>query len=120
MGQRLQPQTMDDYIASAAPAARPVLAKIRALVKHSVPQAQEIISYRMPAFRLGRIFIYFAAFRQHIGIYPPVKGSGALNKALKPYRGEKGNLRFPMDQPLPYGLIKRVVLALKRQYAKQP
>ncbi len=108
---------MDDYIASAAPAARPVLVKIRALVRASVPQAKETISYRVPAFQLSHIFIYFAAFKQHIGIYPPVKGSEALNKALKPYRGEKGNLRFPLDQPMPYALIKRVVLALKRQYA---
>jgi uncharacterized protein YdhG (YjbR/CyaY superfamily) len=120
MGQRMKPETMNDYITSAAPNARPVLVKIRALVKSSVPQAEETISYRVPAFKLGRIFIYFAAFKQHIGIYPPVKGDAALNKALKSYRGEKGNLRFPLDQPMPYGLIKRVVVALKRQYAKQP
>jgi uncharacterized protein YdhG (YjbR/CyaY superfamily) len=116
----VKPATMNDYIASAAPAARPALRKIRALVKGAVPQAEETISYRVPAFKLGRIFIYYAAFKQHIGIYPPVQGDAMLNKALKPYRGEKGNLRFPLDQPMPYDLIKRVVVALKRQYAKRP
>lgn len=110
---------MDDYLAAAAADARPVLKKIRAIVKAVAPQARETISYQLPAFRQGRVFIYFAAFKAHIGIYPPIKGSAALEKALQPYRGEKGNLKFPLDQPIPYGLIKRVVIALKRQYVKQ-
>lgn len=107
-----------DYLAAAAPAARPALQKIRAIVKSIAPQAQETIGYHMPAFRQGRIFIYFAAFKSHIGIYPPVKGGDKLEKALQRYRGEMGNLKFPLDQPMPYGLIKRVVSALKRQYAR--
>ena len=110
--------SVDDYLAAAAASARPALKKIRALVKTIAPQAQETISYGVPAFRQGRVFVYFAAFKSHIGIYPPVKGSAALEKALQPYRGAKGNLKFPLDQPLPYGLIRRVVIALKRQYAK--
>jgi uncharacterized protein YdhG (YjbR/CyaY superfamily) len=110
--------TVDDYLAAAAAEARPVLKKIRAIVKAVAPQAQETINYQIPAFRQGRVFIYFAAFKTHIGIYPPVTGSAALQKALQRYRGEKGNLKFPLDQPMPYGLIKRVVIALKRQYAK--
>ena len=64
--------------------------KIRALVKAVAPQAQETISYRMPAFRQGRVFIYFAAFSEHIGIYPPVKGSATLDRALRGYRQCKG------------------------------
>lgn len=110
--------SVDAYLAAAAADARPVLKKIRAIVTAVAPQAQETISYQLPAFRQGRVFIYFAAFKAHIGIYPPVKGSAALEKALQPYRGEKGNLKFLLDRPVPYGLIKRVVIALKRQYAK--
>jgi uncharacterized protein YdhG (YjbR/CyaY superfamily) len=53
--------------------------------------------------------VYFAAFKNHIGFYPPVSGDARLEKALSPYAGEKGNLRFPLDQPIPYGLIKRIV-----------
>lgn len=110
--------TVDDYISAAAPAARPVLRQIRALVQAIAPAAQEIISYGMPAYRQGRNFVYFAAFKSHIGMYPPVKGSVALERALTAYRGVKGNLRFPLDRPMPYALIKRVVRALMRQYAK--
>jgi uncharacterized protein YdhG (YjbR/CyaY superfamily) len=110
--------SVDAYLAAAAKDARPVLKKIRAIVKSVAPQALETISYQVPAFRQGRVFIYFAAFKAHVGVYPPVKGSAALEKALQPYRGEKGNLKFPLDQPVPYALIKRVAIALKRQYAK--
>jgi len=110
--------TVDDYISAAAPAAQPALRKIRSLVKTIAPGAREIISYGMPAYRQGRNFVYFAAFKSHIGMYPPVQGSAALERALTAYRGAKGNLRFPLDRPMPYALIKRVVLALMRQYAK--
>jgi uncharacterized protein YdhG (YjbR/CyaY superfamily) len=109
--------TVDDYIAAAPASKRTALREIRAIVKTVAPDAQEIISYRIPAYRQGRVFVYFAAFKSHIGLYPPVKGSAALEQALRPYRGDKGNLRFALDQPLPYALIKRVVSALKRQYA---
>lgn len=118
MAMALKMTTVDDYVAAAAPSARSALRKLRAIVKSVAPAAQEIISYRMPAYRQGRIFVYFAAFKSHIGMYPPVKGSAALQQALQPYRGEKGNLRFPLDQPVPYALIKRVVIALMQQYAR--
>lgn len=75
------------------------------------------MSYAMPALRRGRVFIYFAAFKHHVGIYPPVDGPAALLEDLAPYRGPKGNLSFPLNQPLPLDLIERVVDALARQYA---
>ena len=80
----------------------------------------ERISYRMPAFFHGGAIIYFAPFRHHVGVFPPVKGDAALEKALAKYRGKKGNLRFPLDEPMPYPLIRRVVRArLKALRAKQ-
>ncbi len=109
--------SIDEYIAAASPEARRTLHEIRRIVKRAVPEAEETIGYQMPAFRLGRIFIYFAAFKKHIGIYPPVSGDKALTKALLPYRGERGNLKFPLDQPMPYTLIGRVVRALSRENA---
>lgn len=109
---------IDGYIAAAPPEVQPVLKEIRRIVKATVPDAVETISYRMPAFRRGRIFLYFAAFKRHIGLYPPVKNDRALQQALLPYRGEKGNLKFPLDQPMPYDLIARVAAALAREYAK--
>ena len=81
-----------------------------------MPGAQETIAYQMPAFRQQRIFIYFAMFKQHVGVYPPVQGNAALQAALQPYRGDKGNLKFALSQPLPLALIARVAVALSKQY----
>ncbi|MFO0909707.1 MAG: DUF1801 domain-containing protein [Isosphaeraceae bacterium] len=112
-----QPDTIDAYIAAASPEAQPVLEKIRALVKELAPGAEETISYRMPAFRQGGIIVYFAAFKKHIGMYPPVKGDAKLIADLGPYLGEKGNLQFPLDAKIPYPLIKRVVKARLQELA---
>lgn len=111
---------IDEYLAQAPPATRPILQKIRVIVREEAPEAAERISYRMPAFFQGGAIIYFAPFRHHVGIFPPVKGDAALEKALAKYKGEKGNLRFPLDEPMPYPLIRRVVRArLKALRAKQ-
>ena len=69
----------------------------------------------MPAFKLSRIFIFYAAFQKHIGVYPPLHADPDLVAELTPYRGEKGNLKFPLDQPMPYNLIARVAKALADQ-----
>lgn len=105
------PTSIDAYIDAAAPAAQPALRRIREIVRAVAPDASETISYRMAAFRKGSIPIYFAAFNSHIGIYPPIKVDASLEKTLAPYRGPKGNLRFPLAEPMPYDLIERVVRA---------
>ncbi len=111
---------VDEYVAQAPPATRPILQKIRTIVREEAPDAEERISYRMPAFFHGGALIYFAPFTRHVGMFPPVTGDAALVKALAKYRGEKGNLRFPLDEPMPYLLIRRVVRArLKALRAKQ-
>jgi uncharacterized protein YdhG (YjbR/CyaY superfamily) len=115
MSERQASTGIDDYIASAPADVRPILEGIRQVVHARVPGATETIGYRMPAFRLGRIFMYFSAFRKHIGIYPPVRGDPALLEALRAYRGGKGNLKFPLAQPMPYALIGRVAAALARE-----
>ena len=99
---------IDDYIAAQASAVQPILQRIRAIVRQEAPDAEETISYRMPAFMLDGALFYFAAFKKHIGIYPPVHGGAALLQALAPYRGEKGNLSFPLAEAVPYALIRRV------------
>jgi uncharacterized protein YdhG (YjbR/CyaY superfamily) len=109
------PITIDDYIAAAPSEAQPILERIRRIVRGAAPRAQEFISYRMPAFRLHGILLYFAAFKNHVGLYPPVSGDAKLEDALRPYAGPKGNLKFPLDRPIPYDLIKRVVLLRIRQ-----
>src|SRR5262245_17458530 len=111
--------TIDDYIAAAAPAARPILKEIRRIVRATAPEAEELISYRMPAFKQHGILVYFAAFKHHIGIFPPVSGDARLEQTLEPYAGPKGNLRFPIDRPIPYALIRRIVkLRLKQNLAR--
>jgi uncharacterized protein YdhG (YjbR/CyaY superfamily) len=106
---------MDEYIASFSPEVRAILEKIRSTIRNAAPNAQETISYKIPAFRLNGILVYFAAFKKHIGLYPPVKGDARLEKAISTYAGEKGNLQFPLDQPIPYGLIERIVKLRAKQ-----
>ena len=103
------PRNIDEYIAAFSPRVQSVLEKIRSTIRKAAPAAEERISYRMPAFTLKGDLIYFAAFKKHIGLYPPVKGDERLRKEMSPYRGEKGNLRFPLDEPIPYALISRIV-----------
>src|SRR5688572_21632913 len=80
---------IDEYVAQAPPASRPILKKIRAIVREEAPGADERISYRMPAFFLGGALVYFALFKHHVGMFPPVKGDAALEKALAKYKGVK-------------------------------
>lgn len=110
------PATIDDYLATFPPSVRKILKQVRVTIRKAAPAAEEKISYRMPAYTLHGALIYFAAFQHHIGIFPPVKGDEKLLRALAPYRGPKGNLKFPLDKPIPYALIARVV---KRRVKEQ-
>jgi len=115
----VRPQSIDEYIAAFSPEVRAILERIRLVIANAAPEAQESISYRIPTFTLSGTLVYFAAFKKHIGFYPPVRGDAGLEKAVAPYAGEKGNLRFPLDQPIPYGLIERIVrLRVKQNLAK--
>jgi uncharacterized protein YdhG (YjbR/CyaY superfamily) len=109
--------THDDYFASAATDVRPLLESIQTTVETLVPGCTRCISYRMPAFRGKKVFFYFAAFKKHIGIYPPVQHNATLIKQLAPYRNEKGNLAFPLNEALPLALIGKVAVALAKEYA---
>ena len=116
---RKTPKNVDDYLKSFSPRVRAILEKIRATIHKNAPGAQEVISYGMPAFKLNGILLFFAGFQNHIGIYPPVSGDAKLQKALKRYAGPKGNLKFPLDQPIPYDLIERITkLRVKQDLAK--
>jgi len=119
-GARLStPKNIDEYIASFSPEVQAILEKIRVTIWDAAPDAQETISYNMPAFRLNGVLVYFAAFKKHIGFYPPLRGDARLEKAISIYAGEKGNLQFPLDQPIPYGLIERIVkLKVKQNLSK--
>jgi uncharacterized protein YdhG (YjbR/CyaY superfamily) len=108
----------DACLASVPVDARVRLQQIQAEVESRLPDAVRCVSYKMPAYRDRRVFFYFAAFRKHIGVYPPVTRDAALIAELAPYRGPKGNLAFPLTQPLPIELIGRVAVALHEEYCR--
>ena len=118
-GKRRTPRDIDEYASGFAPEVRLILERIRSTIRRAAPGAQETISYQIPAFRQNGILVYFAAFKKHIGFYPPVRGDAALEKAVGRYAGEKGNLRFPLDEPIPYALIARIVRLRARQDRKE-
>lgn len=113
-------KTIAQYIARFPPDVREILQTIRATINSAAPEAQETISYQIPAFNLNGSLVYFAAFKQHIGFYPPVRGDARLEKAVATYAGEKGNLRFPLDEPIPYRLITRIVKHRMKQNLAKP
>ena len=111
------PNDTDYYIASFSPEVQRILEKIRLTIRKAAPGAEETISYRIPTFRLNGVLVHFAAFKKHIGLYPPIRGDASIEKAVARYAGPKGNLQFPLDQPIPYRLIERIVKLKVRQNA---
>jgi uncharacterized protein YdhG (YjbR/CyaY superfamily) len=112
--------TIDDYISKCSPEVQRILQKIRSIVRKAAPEAEERVSYQMPAFALNGMLIYFAAFKNHIGIFPPVTGDAKFQRDAAPYRGPKGNFKFPLDSPLPYALIEKLVgFRLKEHLGKR-
>jgi uncharacterized protein YdhG (YjbR/CyaY superfamily) len=109
--------THEEYIVSMPVDVQTILLEVQTMVEAALPKAQRCISYGMPAYRNGKVFFYFAGFKNHLGIYPPVKEDAALIKALTPYRNEKGNLTFLYKNGIPYDLIRDVALALAKEYA---
>lgn len=104
-----KPKDIDRYIAKFPKNVQAILKRVRQTIRSAAPQASELISYRMPALKGHGILVYFAAWKEHIGLYPPVKGDAAIEKAAAKYAGPKGNLQFPLNEPIPYNLIQRIV-----------
>jgi uncharacterized protein YdhG (YjbR/CyaY superfamily) len=100
---------IDGYISQFPPDVQAILHEVRTTISSAAPEAMETISYLMPAFKQHGILVYFAAWKKHIGMYPPISGDKALEKAIARYAGPKGNLQFPLDEPIPYDLIERIV-----------
>jgi uncharacterized protein YdhG (YjbR/CyaY superfamily) len=109
MAKAQKPTDIDVYISHFPADVQAILQKVRETIRHSAPDAKEVISYRMPAVKQHGILVYFAAWKHHIGLYPPISGGKALEKAVARYAGPKGNLQFPLDEPIPYDLIERIV-----------
>jgi len=103
------PTNIDEYIAAFPQDVQEILEKIRSTVKKAAPDAEETISYRMPTFTLKGNLVHFAAFKNHIGFYPTPTGIEKFQKELSVYKGAKGSVRFPLDKPIPFALISKIV-----------
>jgi uncharacterized protein YdhG (YjbR/CyaY superfamily) len=101
--------SIDEYIESFPQETQKILQEIRATIKAVAPQAEEKISYQMPTFHLNGNLIHFAAFKNHIGLYPTPSGTEAFKEEIAKYKSAKGSIQLPIDEPMPLKLISRIV-----------
>lgn len=103
------PKDIDEYIAGFPEDVREILEKLRMTIREAAPDAEEAIKYRMPTFTLNGNLVHFAAFKKHIGFYPAPRGIEEFKDELSVYKGAKGSVQFPLDRPVPFELISRIV-----------
>ena len=109
-GKDAQFKTIDEYIEASPKDVQSILQRLRLTIRRAAPEAVETISYQMPTFKLnGKGLVYFAAFKNHIGFYPIPSGIEAFKKELSRYKQGKGSVQFPIDKPIPYDLVRRIV-----------
>jgi uncharacterized protein YdhG (YjbR/CyaY superfamily) len=103
-------KSVDKYISKYPKDIQGILHKLRHTIKEIAPQAEEKISYNMPAYKInGKILVYFAAFKGHMGFFPTPSAIVAFKKELRDYKTSKGTVQFPLNEPVPYDLIRRIV-----------
>ena len=102
-------KTIDEYIDTFPEDVRKILNELRQTIREVAPEAEETINYQMPTFTLNGNLVHFAAFQNHIGFYPTPSGIEAFKDELAAYKGAKGSVQFPMDEPLPLPLIRKIV-----------
>ena len=105
----MNPEDFDHYAANFPEEVRRRLAQVRATIREAAPEAQEVISYKMPAFKQDGILVWYAAFTKHIGFFPKSSAIKMFKEELSIYKGGKGSVQFPFDKPLPLDLISRIV-----------
>ena len=104
-----KPNNIDEYISNFPKDIQQILQQIRTTIKNAAPQAEEVISYSMPAFKQNGILVYFAAFKNHIGFYPTASGIRAFQEQFQHYKYSKGAVQFPINKPIPFNLITEIV-----------
>lgn len=103
------PSTIDEYIARCPEDVQAILSKIREIIRKAAPTAEETIKYQIPTFVLNGNLVHFAAFQNHIGFYPTPSGITKFKQELSAYKGAKGSVQFPLDAPIPFSLITKIV-----------
>ena len=106
---RVTIKTIDEYIAAFPKEVQEILEKVRATIHKAAPNAKETITYGRPTFTLNGNLVHFAAFKKHLGFYPTPSGIEKFKVELSGYEGAKGSVQFPLDKPIPYDLISRIV-----------
>ncbi|MFB9076575.1 iron chaperone [Flavobacterium procerum] len=104
-----KPENIDQYIGAFPPEVQEILEKIRVVIQKAAPEAKEKISYSMPAFEQNGIVVYFAAYKNHIGLYALPTGHDAFKEELSIYKSGKGSVQFPLKDSMPFDLISRIV-----------
>jgi uncharacterized protein YdhG (YjbR/CyaY superfamily) len=102
-------KTVDEYLSSLPANTKGILEEVRKAIKQAAPQAEELISYNMPAFTLHGRLVYYAAFKNHVGFYPVSSAIKAFQSELSDYKTSKGTIQFPIERPIPYGVITKIV-----------
>ena len=109
MGKMKASASVNEYIATADPQAKKALREIRKTIKSAAPDAEEVISYQIPGYKYHGMLVFFAAWKNHISLYPAPWGADSLKKEMAAYDGSKGTIKFPLDKPMPLTLIKKMV-----------
>jgi len=109
MGKMKTYATVDEYIALAEPKVKKALKDIRKAIRATAPKAEEVISYQIPGYKYHGMLVFFAAWKNHISLYPAPWSAASLKKAMSVYEGSKGTIKFPIDEPMPLTLIKKMV-----------
>jgi len=109
MARTKQPESIDEYISMFPSNVQKTLERMRQTIRECAPGAEETISYQIPTFKLNGNLVHFAAFRDHISFFPTSSGREAFKKELSMYKGGKGTIQFPMDKPIPYDLVRKIV-----------
>lgn len=104
-----KPTSVDDYMAQFPPDIPSILRQIRAVIRETAPEAEEKISYAMPGYFLNGGLVWFGAYKHHIGLYPLTEAMMQAIPELAAYKGTKGSVHFPLDQPVPYDLVRKIV-----------
>jgi uncharacterized protein YdhG (YjbR/CyaY superfamily) len=113
-----KPKDTEAYVAAFPEATRMRLRQVRATIKKAAPQVEEVVSYGMPGYKLNGMLVWFAGYARHIGFYPGSSGIASFKKELSEYKSAKGSVQFPLDKPLPLGLIARIVKFRVKENAK--
>ena len=104
-----KPTTIEEYIASYPESTQIILEQVRATIKKAAPEAEEVISYSIPAFKLKGMLVWYGAHPKHIGFYPRASGIEVFMEELAGYKSAKGSVQFPIDKPVPLALITKIV-----------